>query len=328
MAKERKLHPELYAEEEDVQEVEDLEVIGSPMALNLFRDSELNDRDVGYLNAIYSTYSNPERQDCVAVVLQNLWKGYGFTFSDPTLLFSILAWGSSFNLMYVHPMHRISDHERYKSKFRQALVKAAQDNTSSEPHFFAALFAVLTSFHEIKPENAERTLREFNGVNAELRTYQLILLILLKKLNEKEAKKQDPHTRRLQHLYNYVLSLVRLWASESATAAINYDMHLVAEKIPMPTGVVDKRATYALPAQFWLRQDLTPDWQGLEWSLSDDIRALFSCFQKMLTLNREEQDEDSPANQLLAASIKTLRKKAIRMQKLPCTQHVLQRVSP
>ena len=311
---------------EDMAEEEILEVIGSPMALSLFRDSNLNERDLAYLGHLHRSYSDENRLDCVSVVLQNLWKEYSFTFSDPTLLYAILAWGSSFNWKFSFPRQRVGDHEVYKNKFRIGLIKAANEGSTSEAHFFAALFAVLTSFHRLKNEDEYQTLREFNAENEELRVYQSILLTLLKKLNEQEANKENPQGRKLQHLYNYVLSLVRLWASESATAAINYDMHLVSEKIPMPTRVVDKRATYALPAQFWLRLGQAPDWQGLEWSVSDDIRALFACFQKMLTLNRQEQEKDSPANQLLQRSIKVLQTKAIKMQQLNCTQHVLTRV--
>jgi hypothetical protein len=295
--------------------------------MGVFRDTNLSDRDLNYLNALWRQYSNPGRQDCVSVVLQNLWSTYGFTFGDETLLYSILAWQSSFNLRYTSSRDRVGDHLRYKKRFHQALIKSAQENTASEPHFFGALFAVLSGFHEIRDEDAVLTTRKFNGENGELRTFQLIMLLILKKLNEMEAFEQEPGSRKLQFLYNYVLSLVRLWASESATAAINYDMHIVSEKIPMPKGQVnDKRATYALPAQYFLRLGLTPDWQGIEWSLSDDIRALFSCFQKMLTLNRDEQAEDSPANELLKTSLKVLRAKVLKMQELPAIQNVLQRV--
>ena len=327
--KDRKLNPELWGENEEVDDEVELEVIGSPTALGLFRDSNLNQRDRGYLKALFKQYADPTRRECVAVVLQNLWEAYGLTFNDETLLYSILAWQSSFNFESISPRQRVADHEGYKNKFKMALVKSVSQGSASEPHFFAALFAVLTSFHEIKGENAERTLREFNGENPELRTFQQIMLVLLKKLNEMEAIHESPESRKLQFLYNYVLSLVRLWASESATAAINYDMHIVTEKIPMPKDAnFDWRARYTLPAQYFLRHDLTPDWQGIEMSLSDDIRALFSCFQKMLSLNREEQEENSPANSLLKTSLKVLRSKALKMQELPAIQAVMKRVIP
>jgi hypothetical protein len=354
-------HEKLYGDEPEIDEEEYVieGIIGSPEALGLIRDTGLTIRDKFYWSQVYKKYIPSTNSDFVAVILQNLWTFYGNVTSDRTLLYSILAWGSSFNWNYTNPWKRIGDHEYYKTKFRTSLAKASAEGTISELHFFAVFFAVLDSFHEIKEHNAERTLRDFTGSNEELRNYQLLLLIILKRLNEQEAERRrldeleaerrrlngheteqerefyeqetetrESNARRLQHLYNYALSLVRLWSSNTTNADITYDMHLVTEKTPMPKQIVDVRSTFALPAQFWLRQGGDPSWQGVEMSLSDDIRALFACFQKMLLLNRAEQADDSPANGLLSKSIEILGLKALKMQELPSVKKVLQRVSP
>jgi hypothetical protein len=230
-----------------------------------------------------------------------LWKEYGIVFVDDALLYSVLAWASSFECRFEGSGKRLNDHLTYKAKFQASLRSAIRRDEITESHFFAALFAVLTSFHEISA-NGERTLREFKADNDELKAHQQGLLQILRRLG-----RHGP----LQSLYNYALSLVRLWASESAVANINYEMHVVAEETPLPMTVTDPRATFALPARFWLDTGGTPTWQGLEWSMSDDIRALFSCFQMML--NGSDQ---------LDYSIRALRQKITDMQRLPCVSAI------
>jgi hypothetical protein len=98
-------------------------------------------------------------------------------------------------------------------------------------------------------------------------------------------------------------------------------MHLLAESTPLPASVPDARTTFALPAKYWLNTGGTPTWQGLEWSMSDDIRALFSCFQTMLMVNRDDRQYSVYAKPV-DASLRTLRQKIIDMQKLPCVRDI------
>lgn len=269
--------------------------------VSVFVDTNFFHDESVYLAKLFTEHCSSTDSTCTSVILQNLWKEYGIVFADDALLYSVLAWASSFECRFEGSGKRLNDHLTYKAKFQSSLRLAIRRDEITDSHFFAALFAVLTSFHEISA-SGERTLREFKADNDELKAHQQGLLQILRRLRSRHGP--------LQYLYNYALSLVRLWASESAVANINYDMHLVAEETPLPMTVTDPRATFALPARFWLDTGGTPTWQGLEWSMSDDIRALFSCFQMMLN--------GSDPNH----SIRTLRQKITDMQRLPCVSAI------
>jgi hypothetical protein len=193
----------------------------------------------------------------------------------------------------------------------------SRDDTISECHLFAILFAVLTSFHELHGEN----IRQFNGNNPELRYHQHAFFNVLKVLNARPRISQG----RLQYLYHYAVSLIRLWSSEGSEAELNYKMHRAAEAIQLPVRVPDPRVAFALPAQFWIGRNDRPNWQGLEWSLSDDVRALHSCFQIML-LSNPGFEVERVYNHQIAHSIKYLREKVADMKRLPAVNGIFQLV--
>jgi hypothetical protein len=243
---------------------------------------------------------------------------YGLSFENKSMQYSILTWASSFDCQWVSPTSRVIQHFKFKEMFLQNMLRDLQQNNISECALFALLFAILASFHEVRNDGV----REFVGNNEELRFHQTAFLRILKTLN---TDKTQIVNRPLQYLYNYALSLIRLWASESADASLNYDMHLAAEGTPMPVSVKDRRATFALPAQFWLRERSPAPWQALEWSLSDDVRALHSCFQLMLVSNPEYQVEKI-YNVKVATSIAYLRRKVADMRSLPAVSRIFQYV--
>jgi hypothetical protein len=294
--------------------------VSPPAEVVFFADANFSNNESTYIDTLFQKHGSSTDSTCASVILQHLWKEYGMVFADPTLMYSILAWGSSFDCRFVAPRQRLRDHWTYKSIFLSNLGQAIVRDEINECHFFAVLFAVLTSFYRIS-DNAERSLREFDLDNEELTFHQKGLLRILQKLGEQRSQRVSPMNQPLQYLYNYALSLVRLWASEGSAASINYEMHLLAENTALPVSVPDARATFALPAKYWLSTGGTPTWQGLEWSISDDIRALFSCFQTILMLNQDDR-QYSVYTKPLEASICALRQKIVDMQKLPCVRDI------
>ena len=295
---------------------EPLTVISS--SVSPVTDVGLSNRELFYIRALHLQHSSNKLSACTSVILQNLWKEYGDIFQNQALLYSVMAWATSFDCQGVTHVERLDDHYHYKQRMYQVVRSdIASENNISECHFFAILFAILTSFHELRGEN----IRQFNGNNPELRYHQHAFFNVLKVLNARAQVYQGP----LQYLYHYAVSLIRLWSSEGSEADLNYKMHRAAEEIPLPSVVPDLRATFALPAQFWLRQNQAPNWQGVEWSLSDDVRALHSCFQVMLVSNPDFEVE-KVYNHQIAHSIQYLREKVSDMKRLPAVNGIFQSV--
>src|SRR5438270_118316 len=119
-------------------------------SLSLIKDSGVDDQELYYVRNMHHIYSR-QRTGCFAVILQNLCEIYGLTFKDKTLHYSVLAWATKprEDFYTAWPVSQQVDHYTYKSLFYQDLRTAIRQNSISECHLFALLFAILAT------ENAE-----------------------------------------------------------------------------------------------------------------------------------------------------------------------------
>lgn len=294
-----------------------------PSALALIVDSELTEQQNSYLRNLYNKHGSQALKTCTSVILQHLWDTYGAVFTDKPLLYAVMAWASSFDTNQIELAARLRDHRELRAQLKRAIGEAVREGEISESLLFASFFAILTHFHEVKDDNV----REFSSDNPDLTLYLQVFLGFLRKLNLDRALNLNSTPSHLQYLYNYVLSLIRLWASEGTEPHLNYLLTLAAENIPIPDNVPDNRATFALPARFWLNKSGSLNWQGLEWSVSDDIRALHSCFQMMINLDPTKKTYTSYSSQI-AGSLGHLAQKVTDMRKLGSVAEIFRMVLP
>lgn len=251
-----------------------------PSRLNLIQDSNLSDHELFFLR-----YLHQEKQDVtspvgVTVVLQHLWNEYGLTFSNTCLLYGALV--HSCQSYYrqstkLPPLFskgltcRDQIYYAFVSQFQTTLMMAIQKDEITECHLFAIMLAIAI------PHDREFEMTHTRGFMAVLRSLS--------------TKRRNPKTailsaRRMTYLYNYTLSLVRLWnydrgLGESECHPLLWEMHLLNEDLSIPMIVPDIRATVGLPARYWHQSGGDPCWIALVLNLSQEKATLFICFQRM-----------------------------------------------
>ena len=125
-----------------------------------------------YIRKVYFYNNN---SSCFGVILQNIWNAYGLTFTDGTLLYSVLALVAQLKLMWV-PSQQI-DHYTFVSQFHNNLLTAIKRIAISECHFFARIFELISS------KRCNRSIHAKGLVN---------VLRLLNKQHEKSHSKSSP----------------------------------------------------------------------------------------------------------------------------------------
>lgn len=259
------------------------------LPLSIVMDAELPDRELLYLQHLYMRKSIPDL-DGLGMILPNLWNAYGFVFADKTLLYSVMADYVLTAPDSIVSSNRLVDYVHFKSRFQGSLVAVINRKEVSECHLFAVLFAIFTCINE--------PTRNYS----ELRSHQRGFLRILKILISQQSRNDLPDASPLRHLYPYVLSYVRRmssnWKAEDTMPCLDYEMHVLAHSITTLSSASDLQVTCGIPLQFW-NSDGRPSWQGLTYSVYDDIRSLYGCFRTVFSTNKEQPISDLTTSQVI-----------------------------
>ena len=250
-----------------------------PSSVSLVNDSSLSDKDlrgIRYLFHWHNYTGGYWGTGWLTIVLQHLWNAYGFTFAaNKTLLYSLIA----FSHYHMQQCKKDFDFFLFVSRFQKSLISAIDKNDVSDGHLFAIFFAL------------ETVLGDRNHQLAHQRGFVQVLKELLVSHGG-----QDHRKSQLFHLYPFVLSYIRRMDHyynfddrRHEKLLLRYEMHRVAQLLPMPAFVQDTRVTVGLPLRFWKSKEFRPRWNDLEYSLWDDMASLKVCFQQLFCIDTSLQ---------------------------------------
>ena len=244
------------------------------------------------------------------MILQRLWRAYGFVLADKTLHYSVMLLRKKVNMDRVDYCH-------FKSHFHRCMINVIRRNEISECHLFALYFAMVSCLNESQETNY-----------SELRAHQHGFVQILKKLISKKSVSRD--SSPLRYLFAFVLSCVCRMSSyweerEDISTNLDYEMQLLAENISIPENVSDLRLNGQVAALYW-RWGGMPNWLGLEFSVRDDIRGLYGCFRKIFNSSKDQKHGDITIRQV-AHSLWSIRQKSTEMQNLPCVSNLIHLVN-
>jgi hypothetical protein len=251
-----------------------------PLGISLINDSNLSDKDLSSIRYLFHWHNYTGGYmgtESLTVVIQHLWSAYGFTFTgNKTLLYSLIA----FSHYHMHRCKMDFAFFSLVSRFQRSLLVAIDENDISDGHLFAIFFAL-----------------EINHTDHYHRiTHQRGFIEVFKKLLTNSGR--EDHNGALFHLYPFILSYVRrmdhyqnFQDRSHKMLQLRYEMHTVAQNLPMPTSVRDTRVTVGLPVRFWQNKEMQPNWTTLKYSLDDDMASLMVCFRQLFCVDVSLQEK-------------------------------------
>jgi hypothetical protein len=280
-----------------------------PFGVSLINDSNLSDKDLTSIRYLFHWHNHTGGYwgtEWLTVALQHLWSVYGFTFSaNKTLLYSLIA----FSHYHMHRCKRDFDFFTLVSRFQRSLIVAIDKHDISDGHLFAIFFALETQ----------------GGDHYHRFAHQRGFIEVLKKLTQDEG---DHDKSLLFHLYPFILSYVRRMDHyynfddrSHERLQLRYEMHTIAQNLPMPAIVLDTRTTVGLPLRFWRNKDLHPNWDALTFSLWDDMASLMVCFQQLFCIDASLQENGTRTH--AATSIQSIIQNFESMLRWPHVVEVL-----
>ena len=281
-------------------------------SISMISDSDLSERELFYLRCIYM--HNSKYNYWLSPIVQHLWHAYGLIFTDKTLLYSVMA-----EYVVTAPEserlpQQMIDYYYFKSIFHRNLMVKIRRNEILETHLFAILFAIVGCINE--PGKSD----------SELRVHQRGFLEISKLLTSQQSREKVRVANPLQYLYKHVLSLVwrmsSCWEEDNYMMSVDYQTYQLTESLPVPETILDPRTTLGLPPCYWKYRD-PPTWETLTFSLYDNIRALYGCFQ---TSFRTTKERSRVATTGVNIAVCTIRTRISDMHKLPWVDKVLLQV--
>jgi hypothetical protein len=263
-----------------------------PLSPSIVMDSGLTKTELYYIRKMYAGSYN----DCrYSVVVQNLKDAYGETFGDKTLLYGALIWETGFQ------PEISSQHIAFQSRFNKAMMTAINENTISECHFFAHVFAIWGS------SNLESKLVYLQG-----------LIIVLKILNQQHET--GVRTQPLRYLYHFVLLFLRRHMDTLSPPHLERELYLVTEGLEMPSRIPDSRVTHGSLATGAF--DSNPDPWVMLWSWINDIRFLKATYT---TFCSKPQSSDAAVQ--IKSALSPIRRTIVATLALPEVSAFLQNVN-
>jgi hypothetical protein len=244
----------------------------SPSRLSLINDSNLSDTELFYLRKLYSQRSG---HSAITVLLEHLCGWYGLTFTDKTLLNAALAYSSQECPRWLlDPPPTI--YWQFLARFKHYIRLAIQKNELTECHLIAAYVVLSTPTMQLRYREREAHILGFIGI---LRT--------LSKTGQSAETFIRGHCK-LSYLYRHLVSICfcspYIFLGPSAHGSnyrLLYKLLSATQTLPIPTTLVDPRATHGFPAQFWKTQLCEPNWFHLSASLESDASALQFAFSQL-----------------------------------------------
>jgi len=282
-----------------------------PSGVSLINDSNLSDKDLSSIRYLFHWHNYTGGYwgtQWLTVALQHLWSAYGLTFAgNNTLLYSLIA----FSHYHMRRCKMDFDFFSFVSRFQKSLIIAIDTHKISDGHLFAIFFALETQVGNRYHQIAHR--RGF--------------LEVLKKLIASHGG-QDHDNSPLFYLYPFVLSYVRRMDHyfnfddrTHETLQLRYEMHTVAQTLPMPAIVLDARATVGFPLRFWQNKELHPNWKALVYILCDDMASLMVCFQQLFCIEASLQEKGTRTHAW--TSVQSIVQNFESMLKWPHVVHIL-----
>ena len=281
-------------------------------SISMISDSNLSERELFYLRCIYMY--NSKYNGWLPTIIQHLWHAYGLIFTDKTLLYSVMA---EYVVTTPEPERlpqRMMDYYHFKSIFHRNLMVKIRRNEILETHLFAILFAIVGCINE--PEKSD----------SELRVHHRGFLEILKLLTSQQSRPKVRAASPLQYLYKHVLSLVwrmsSCWEEDDYIVSVDYQTYQLTEILPVPETILDPRTTLGLPPCYWKYRG-PPTWEALTYSLHDNIRALYGCFQTSFRTTKERSRVARTGVNIIVCTIRT---RLSDMRKLSSVDKALQQV--
>jgi hypothetical protein len=233
-------------------------------SLSLIMDSALNERELFHMRRIMNFHLQFKRQQsCDTIILQNITAVYGYPFTDKTLLYSFLAYGSRpLEKFESWPIAYQVDHYTYVSRFHEHFIDAIHRNIVSECHFFALFYAI---------QRAEKDQRS---------VYTQCIIDILRLLMNRNTG--HPPLTSLQYIYDYSLSYLRRLSSDHwsfVDGAILSKLYNATVDMPCPLTIPDKRV---IPGSL---QNIQKDLEtgntlyGLLWLSLNEINGLLGAYK-------------------------------------------------
>ena len=235
-----------------------------------------------------------------AVTLQHVWARYGYSFGHKSLLYSLLAYSCRGGGQSTS----IDERNTYLLKFRQHSIRALREKTLAESELFAAFFAWVSC----RSDDHDAAV-----------VYAKAFVHILIALQDGSSKYKVSSIPSLRY---YTLSCVFRHCNPLSLADRNSklldDIIPVLQNSAAPAEVFDVRLQMGLPVRFQ-REDQT-DYEGLSWSLLDDIATLTYSFGLIC----QSKSEGSKPEEL----VKSVRRNVNDLVSLTCTSKLLQFVNP
>lgn len=252
-----------------------------PFGVSLINDSTLSDKDLSSIRYLLHWHNHTGGYwgtEWLTVALQHLWGAYGFTFgSNKTLIYSLIA----FSHYHMNRCKKDFDFFSLISRFQKSLICDIDKNSITDGHLFAIFFA-------LEPHSGDR-----HHEIAHRRGFITVLKTLIANRDREDLGKS-----LLFHLYPFVLSYVRRMDHynnfndrSQERLQLRYEMHTVAQDLPLPANVLDTRALVGLPLRFWRNKELHPNWSALQYSLWDELASLMVCFRQLFCVDITLQDK-------------------------------------
>jgi hypothetical protein len=129
---------------------------------------------------------------------------------------------------------------------------------------------------------------------------------------------------KLVYLYYYALSsLCREERLRRDREALLWDMHEIANQLPLSASVTDTEVTVGFPVRHFLNKRMNPSWYSLQCNLNEVRSMLFVCSLRIVSGENYGRKHSRQVN----LQLRSVRERLSDIASLPCVQTLFRTVS-